>query len=29
MSRIGKKPISIPDKVKVSVGSDAIEVQGP
>ncbi len=29
MSRIGKKPIQIPDKVKVSVRDGAIEVQGP
>ncbi len=29
MSRIGKKPIAIPDKVKVSVAERAIEVQGP
>lgn len=29
MSRIGKKPIQIPAGVKVSVQSDAVEVQGP
>jgi len=29
MSRIGKKPISISDKVKVSILDGAIEVQGP
>ena len=29
MSRIGKKPIPIPDKVNVSVLDGAIEVQGP
>ena len=29
MSRIGKKPIPIPDKVNVSVVDGAIEVQGP
>ncbi|MBP1635697.1 MAG: rplF [Acidobacteria bacterium] len=29
MSRIGKKPIPIPDGVKVSVTPEAVEVQGP
>ncbi len=29
MSRIGKKPIPIPKGVTVTVGSDAVEVQGP
>jgi large subunit ribosomal protein L6 len=29
MSRIGKKPIPIPDKVNVSVVDGAIDVQGP
>ena len=29
MSRIGKKPIAIPKGVTVTVGGDAIEVQGP
>jgi large subunit ribosomal protein L6 len=29
MSRIGKKPISIPSGVKVNIQSDAVEVQGP
>jgi len=29
MSRIGKKPIPIPAGVKVTIGPDAIEVQGP
>ena len=29
MSRIGKKPIPIPDKVEVKIGTDAIEVKGP
>jgi large subunit ribosomal protein L6 len=29
MSRIGKKPISIPKGVKVDVQPDAVEVQGP
>lgn len=29
MSRIGKKPIAIPSGVKVSIASDAVEVQGP
>jgi large subunit ribosomal protein L6 len=29
MSRIGKKPIPIPNGVTVKVGSDAIEVKGP
>jgi large subunit ribosomal protein L6 len=29
MSRIGKKPISIPSGVKVKIQSDAVEVQGP
>src|SRR5438093_6721188 len=29
MSRIGKKPIPIPDKVKIDVKSDAVVVTGP
>jgi large subunit ribosomal protein L6 len=29
MSRIGKKPISIPSGVKVNIAPDAVEVQGP
>jgi len=29
MSRIGKKPITIPKGVTVKVGGDAVEVQGP
>jgi large subunit ribosomal protein L6 len=29
MSRIGKKPIPIPSGVKVSIGPEAVEVQGP
>ena len=29
MSRIGKKPISLPKGVKVTVADDAVEVQGP
>jgi large subunit ribosomal protein L6 len=29
MSRIGKRPIAIPDKVNVSVADQAIDVQGP
>jgi len=29
MSRIGKKPVSIPDKVKVNVEDHAIQVEGP
>jgi large subunit ribosomal protein L6 len=29
MSRIGKKPIPIPKGVTVTVGPDAVEVQGP
>jgi large subunit ribosomal protein L6 len=29
MSRIGKKPIPIPSGVKIAIGADAIEVQGP
>lgn len=29
MSRIGKKPIPIPDKVNVSIGDGTIEVKGP
>jgi large subunit ribosomal protein L6 len=29
MSRIGKKPIPLPKGVKVTVGPEAIEVQGP
>jgi large subunit ribosomal protein L6 len=29
MSRIGKKPIPVPSGVKVSVSTDAVEVQGP
>lgn len=29
MSRIGKKPISIPDAVKITIKEDALEVKGP
>src|SRR3954471_6982147 len=29
MSRIGKKPITIPDKVKVDIKTDAVVVTGP
>lgn len=29
MSRLGKLPVTIPDKVTVNVGSDAITVKGP
>jgi len=29
MSRIGKQPVSIPDKVKVTVNGDAVHVEGP
>lgn len=29
MSRIGKAPIAIPDKIKVTVNDDTVEVQGP
>ncbi len=29
MSRIGKKPVSIPDKVKVDVSGQTISVEGP
>ena len=29
MSRIGKKPIPVPDKVKVDIKSDAVVVTGP
>jgi large subunit ribosomal protein L6 len=29
MSRIGKKPISIPSGVKIAISADAVEVQGP
>jgi large subunit ribosomal protein L6 len=29
MSRIGKQPVSIPDKVKVSVNGDTVVVEGP
>jgi large subunit ribosomal protein L6 len=29
MSRIGKQPISIPDKVKVSINGDTVLVEGP
>jgi large subunit ribosomal protein L6 len=29
MSRIGKKPIAIPKGVTVTVGADAVEIQGP
>jgi len=29
MSRVGKKPILVPNGVKVSVHSDSVEVQGP
>ncbi len=29
MSRVGKKPISVPPGVSVAVGPDAVEVEGP
>src|SRR5690606_24493813 len=29
MSRIGKRPVQIPDKVKVEIGQAAVKVQGP
>ena len=29
MSRIGKQPVSVPDKVKVSVDGNHVKVQGP
>ncbi|HET9218570.1 MAG TPA: 50S ribosomal protein L6 [Terriglobia bacterium] len=29
MSRIGKKPIPLPDKVKVDIGADSVVVTGP
>jgi len=29
MSRIGKRPVQIPDKVKVEVAADVVRVQGP
>jgi large subunit ribosomal protein L6 len=29
MSRLGKLPVAIPDKVTVNVGSDAITIKGP
>lgn len=29
MSRIGKMPIPFPDAVKISIGSDSVEVKGP
>jgi large subunit ribosomal protein L6 len=29
MSRIGKQPVSIPDKVKISVSGDTVLVEGP
>ena len=29
MSRIGKKPIAVPDKVKVDIKSDSVVVTGP
>ena len=29
MSRIGRKPIQIPEKVSVVVGEDLVEVSGP
>src|ERR1700748_2631234 len=29
MSRLGKLPVAIPDKVTVNVGADAITVKGP
>ncbi len=29
MSRIGKKPISVPPKVEVSIGENAVQVKGP
>jgi large subunit ribosomal protein L6 len=29
MSRIGKKPITVPSGVSVKIGSDALDIQGP
>ena len=29
MSRIGKQPVLIPDKVKVSIAGDSVSVEGP
>src|SRR5256885_16459651 len=29
MSRIGKKPITLPDKVKLNLSGDAVNVEGP
>src|SRR3954452_13107646 len=29
MSRIGRKPITVPAGVKIQLGADAVEVQGP
>jgi large subunit ribosomal protein L6 len=29
MSRIGKKPVPVPANVKINIGTDAIEVEGP
>jgi large subunit ribosomal protein L6 len=29
MSRIGKQPVIIPDKVKVSIAGDTVNVEGP
>jgi large subunit ribosomal protein L6 len=29
MSRIGKKPIPVPDKVKVDIQADTVKVTGP
>ena len=29
MSRIGKKPIPVPDKVKVDIKADSVVVTGP
>jgi large subunit ribosomal protein L6 len=29
MSRVGKKPISVPSGVKVQIGEGSLEVQGP
>ncbi|MBN1274002.1 MAG: 50S ribosomal protein L6 [Candidatus Aminicenantes bacterium] len=29
MSRVGKKPVALPDGVKVNINPDAIEVEGP
>jgi large subunit ribosomal protein L6 len=29
MSRIGKKPVPLPDKVKVDISADSVVVTGP